>query len=169
MIFSQILLRLGSFSGSAEYTPSTLVPLRRTSAPISTALSAEAVSVVKNGFPVPPERMQYCSFFQFLNNLVPVVKFSNRFHPDGSENPGFASAPYYLTFQGEAVDYSGKHAHLVALYPVETRFGTASPRKIFPPPITTAASQPSLTTSMNLARHIPQGHPRISHDYLSCQ
>src|SRR5664279_2298397 len=43
----------GSFSGSDVYTPSTLVPLRRTSAPISTALSAAAVSVVKNGLPVP--------------------------------------------------------------------------------------------------------------------
>jgi hypothetical protein len=37
----------GSFSGSAVKTPSTLVPFRSTSAEISIALSAAAVSVVK--------------------------------------------------------------------------------------------------------------------------
>ena len=45
---------VGSFSGSAVYTPSTLVPLRSASASISHALRAEAESVVKKGLPVPP-------------------------------------------------------------------------------------------------------------------
>src|SRR2546430_692291 len=43
--------------GSESYTPSTLVALRITSAPISTARSAAAVSVVKYGLPVPAARM----------------------------------------------------------------------------------------------------------------
>src|SRR2546422_4323560 len=48
---------LGSFLGSAVYTPSTLVALRSTFASISSARSTAAVSVEKYGFPVPPAKM----------------------------------------------------------------------------------------------------------------
>ena len=44
---------VGSFSGSAVYIPSTLVPFRITSALISIALKDAAESVVKKGLPVP--------------------------------------------------------------------------------------------------------------------
>ena len=53
--------------GSALYTPSTLVALSTTSAPISAPRSAAAVSVVKNGLPVPAAKTttlpssRYCS------------------------------------------------------------------------------------------------------------
>jgi hypothetical protein len=58
---------LGSFMGSALYTPSTLVALSTTSAPISAPRRAAAVSVVKNGLPVPAAKIttlpssRYCS------------------------------------------------------------------------------------------------------------
>src|SRR4051812_46836355 len=48
---------LGLVIGSASYTPSTLVALSRTSAPISTARSAAAVSVVKYGLLVPATKI----------------------------------------------------------------------------------------------------------------
>ena len=51
------LVAVGSFSGSAVYTPSTRVPFNMASALISTARRAEAVSVVKNGLPLPPPMM----------------------------------------------------------------------------------------------------------------
>ena len=43
--------------GSSEYTPFTLVAFSSTSALISMARSAAAVSVVKNGLPVPAAKI----------------------------------------------------------------------------------------------------------------
>src|SRR4030042_4393154 len=51
-----------SVIGSDVYTPSTLVALRMTSAPISRALWAAAVSVVKKGQPMPAEKMMIRRF-----------------------------------------------------------------------------------------------------------
>jgi hypothetical protein len=48
---------VGSFFGSALYTPSTLVAFSTTCAPISAPRSAAAVSVVKNGLPVPAAKI----------------------------------------------------------------------------------------------------------------
>lgn len=49
-ISSYLIAVLSSF-GSAEYTPSIVLAKRITSASVSAALKAAAVSVVKNGFP----------------------------------------------------------------------------------------------------------------------
>ena len=46
----------GSFTGSALYTPSTFFASSITSAPISAARSTAAVSVEKNGLPLPPPK-----------------------------------------------------------------------------------------------------------------
>ena len=51
---SSYFVALGSFSGSAVYTPSTRVAFKRASALSSKARRAAPLSVVKNGFPVPP-------------------------------------------------------------------------------------------------------------------
>ena len=54
----------GSFSGSAVNTPSTRVPFRISSAPISAARRLAAVSVVKYGFPVPAPKITTRPFFE---------------------------------------------------------------------------------------------------------
>ena len=56
------LMADGSCIGSLEYMPSTFVALKTISAPISIALSAAAVSVVKHGLPVPAEKMTTLPF-----------------------------------------------------------------------------------------------------------
>ena len=50
---------VGTVRGSASYTPSTpeWVPFNNASASISAARNAAAVSVVKNGLPVPAAKM----------------------------------------------------------------------------------------------------------------
>ena len=48
---------LGSTSGSALYTPSTFVPFRMASAPISNARWAAVVSVEKKGAPIPAAKI----------------------------------------------------------------------------------------------------------------
>ena len=48
---------VGSFIGSAEYTPSTLVAFKITSALISSARNAAAESVEKKGLPVPAAKI----------------------------------------------------------------------------------------------------------------
>ena len=56
-----------SLWGSLEYTPSTLFfPMRITSASISAERSAAAVSLVKNGFPVPAAKMTTRPFSRWL-------------------------------------------------------------------------------------------------------
>src|SRR5918994_580790 len=53
----------GSRRGSSSYTPSTsFLPMRIASAPISSARRAAAVSVVKNGLPVPAAKITTRSF-----------------------------------------------------------------------------------------------------------
>ena len=56
----------GSFKGSEEYTPSTLVALITASQSNSSARKAAVVSVVKNGFPVPPEQITTFPCFKSL-------------------------------------------------------------------------------------------------------
>ena len=53
-------------SGSESKIPSTLVPLRITSALISIALKTAAESVVKKGFPVPPPKITTLPFSKCL-------------------------------------------------------------------------------------------------------
>ena len=56
------LVASGSISGSAEYTPSTLVPFIIISALISIARRAAAVSVLKYGFQCHRQKSQFCPF-----------------------------------------------------------------------------------------------------------
>ena len=55
---------LGSTLGSAEYTPSIVLANSITSASISAALKAAAVSVEKNGWPVPPAKITILPFLK---------------------------------------------------------------------------------------------------------
>jgi len=59
-------------TGSLSYTPSTLVALQRRSAPTSIALSAAAVSVVKNGLPVPAAKITILLFSRWRNALLRI-------------------------------------------------------------------------------------------------
>ena len=54
---SEYIIVVGSFAGSAVNTPSTLVAFNTTSASISIPRRQAAESVVKNGLPVPAERI----------------------------------------------------------------------------------------------------------------
>jgi hypothetical protein len=56
----------GCRTGSASYTPSTLVPLSRASALISSDRCAEVVSVEKNGTPRPAAKMTTRPFSRCL-------------------------------------------------------------------------------------------------------
>ena len=56
----------GSFIGSAEYTPLTLVAFSTASQSISKALTTLAVSVVQNGLPGPPAKITIEPSFKAL-------------------------------------------------------------------------------------------------------
>ena len=60
----------GFFTGSSLYTPSTLVAFRRQVAPISAALSAAQVSVVKKGLPVPAPKITTRPFSRWRMHLL---------------------------------------------------------------------------------------------------
>ena len=71
-VMSWNFLALGSFSGSAVYTPSTRVPFSITSASISMPRSDDPVSVVKYGLPVPALKMTTspCSIASIARHLL---------------------------------------------------------------------------------------------------
>ena len=70
--------RRGLCFGSSSNTPSTFVTLSTTSALISVHLSDAAVSVVKNGFPVPAAKM---TTFPFSCVLKETIQFKSLLLP----------------------------------------------------------------------------------------
>ena len=77
----------GSFIGSASYTPSTLVAFSSTSAPISTARSAAAVSVVKYGLPVPATKIVDAALLEVAHGAAADVRLGDLVHRDRAHDP----------------------------------------------------------------------------------
>jgi hypothetical protein len=68
-------------------------------------------------------------------------------HLDAAHDPGLAPELLEGVLQGEGVDGGGQHAHVVGAGAVHALGEPATPRKMLPPPMTTASSVPASWTS----------------------
>jgi hypothetical protein len=93
--------------------PSTFVAFMIASAPISTARSAPAVSVVKNGLPVPAAKMTTRPFLQVADRPPANVRLGDRPHLDRGEHPRVHARALERVLHRERVHDGREHAHVV--------------------------------------------------------
>ncbi len=75
-VISSYLIASGFVFGSSEYTASAVFPTNITSASISAALRAAAVSVVKYGFPVPQPNITTLPFSKCFNAFLFIYGYA---------------------------------------------------------------------------------------------
>ena len=93
--------------------------IRRTVAPISTALSAAAVSVVMKGLPVPEANSTTRPFSRWRNGAAPDVGLRDLRHVDGALGARRdAVGPFEGVLKREGVHDGGEHPHVVGGRPV---------------------------------------------------
>ena len=125
--------------------PSTLVPLRMTSALISIARSAAAVSVVKYGLPVPAAKMTTRPFLEVADGAAADERLGHGAHLDGGHDARHDALLLERVLQRQRVDDGGQHAHVVGGGAVHARARwPPAPRKMLPPPMTMAVWTPRL-------------------------
>ena len=71
------------------------------------------MSVVTNGFPVPPTRMTTRPCLQVADRPPADVRLAHAVHRHGRHDPGFDVQGFQGVLQGEAVEDGGQHAHRV--------------------------------------------------------
>ena len=103
--------------------PSTLVALRSTSAPISTARSAAVVSVVKNGFPVPAREDDHASLLEVADGAPRDERLRDLLHRDRGLHPAVDAELLDGVAQRQRVDHRREHAHVVGGDPVDAVLG----------------------------------------------
>ena len=117
--------------GSALYTPSTpeWVPFSSALASISAARSAAAVSVVKNGLPVPAAKMTTRPFSRWRIGPAADVRLGDPRHLDRALHPGVLAGALERVLQRQRVHDRAEHADVVALGGVHARHraGAAAP------------------------------------------
>ena len=94
--------------------PSTFVPFRMTSAFISIARSAAAVSVVKYGIARAGREDDDAAFLEVANRPAADERLGDRAHLDGGDDARQDAVLLERVLHGQAVDDRGEHAHVVA-------------------------------------------------------
>src|SRR6266496_511403 len=105
------LVAAESFMGSAEYTPSTFVAFKITSALISSARSAAAESVVKNGLPVPAANMTTRAFSRW--RTAPDKRFGQFRDGDSRKHSRVNIQFFQCVLQNNGVHYRRQHADVI--------------------------------------------------------
>ena len=134
------------------YTPSTFVAFSKTFAPISLARNAAAVSVEKNGLPVPAAKMTTRPFSRCRTAR-------RRMNGSATERISMADCTRVGVPARSRESWSASALMTVANIPMwspvarsRPRLLPAMPRKMLPPPMTIANSMPSdLTSAISLA------------------
>ena len=93
--------------------PLTLVAFSSRSAPISIARSEAAVSVVKNGLPVPAAKMTQRPFLEVPHGAAADVVLADFLDADGGHDARVAAERFERVLQREAVHDGREHAHVV--------------------------------------------------------
>ena len=103
--------------------------MRIASAPISSARRAAAVSVVKNGFPVPAAKMTIAALLQMADRAAADVGLGHLAHRDRREDARVRADALERVLHREAVEDRGEHARVVRRRPVHALRGSpAMPR-----------------------------------------
>ena len=103
----------GFFTGSSEYTPSTFVPFRTTSASISLARNAAAVSVVTNGLPVPAAKNHYSTLLKVAYTTTSNERLCHAFHSDGALDSSRNTDAFQGILQRQCVNNGRQHSHVM--------------------------------------------------------
>jgi hypothetical protein len=103
--------------------------LSSTSAWISIARSAAAVSVVKYGLPVPGPEDHDATLLEVPHRAAPDVRLGDLLHLDRRQHPRVHAALLERVLQRQRVHHRRQHAHVVGAGAVHARGGRAQPAK----------------------------------------